>query len=87
MYIKFLFFYYIINNNTFYYSKNFKLKFIYINILRPNSKSPFDVTLELNDRFSQDIPKNYKLQFTNYSPEKGVMPTNEYIFTDNGKGG
>jgi len=52
----------------------------------PNSKSAIDVTLELNDRFSQDIPKNYKLQFTNYSPKKGVIPTNEYIFTDNGKG-
>jgi len=52
----------------------------------PNSKSAIDVTLELDDRFSQDLPKNYKLQFTNYSPKTGVIPTNEYIFTDNGKG-
>ncbi|OUM61630.1 hypothetical protein PIROE2DRAFT_45046 [Piromyces sp. E2] len=52
----------------------------------PNSKSVIDVTLELDDRFSQDLPKNYKLQFTNYSPKTGVIPTNEYIFTDNGKG-
>jgi len=52
----------------------------------PNSKSTIDVTLELDDRFSQDIPKNYKLQFTNYSPRTGVIPTNEYVFTDNEKG-
>lgn len=52
----------------------------------PNSKSAIDVTLELDDRFSQDLPKNYKLQFTNYSPKTGIIPTNEYIFTDNGKG-
>ncbi|ORX54747.1 transcription initiation factor IIF, beta subunit [Piromyces finnis] len=51
-----------------------------------NTKSGIDVTLELDDRFSQDLPKNYKLQFTNYSPKFGVIPTNEYIFTDNGKG-
>jgi len=52
----------------------------------PNSKSSIDVTLELDDKFSQDLPKNYKLQFTNYSSKTGVVPTNEYIFTDNGKG-
>lgn len=52
----------------------------------PNSKAQIDVTMELDDRFSQDVPKNYKLQFTNYSPKTGVIPTNEYIFTDNGKG-
>jgi transcription initiation factor TFIIF subunit beta len=51
----------------------------------PSLKS-IDVTLELDDKFSKDLPKNYKLQFTNYSPKTGVIPTNEYIFTDNGKG-
>jgi transcription initiation factor TFIIF subunit beta len=52
----------------------------------PSSKNAIDVTLTLDDRFSKDLPKNYKLQFTNYSPTTGVIPTNEYIFTDNGKG-
>jgi len=52
----------------------------------PNSKTAIDVTLELDDRFSEDLPKNYKLQFTNYSPKTGVIPTNEFIFTDNEKG-